>query len=165
MSKLKIGCILYIFFFLFSCVFFPWFPGGGYWTIMNIITVRENIKIMLNPDDSLLYDNRGMLRNEWGDVYGAESDFTKMIEILTKNNEFSNNLANAYDQRCLVYRRRGDIESDHSNLDQAMKFYQLAIKDCYQAADIFQKVGNTSASESVLFNIQFVKKKLSQLQK
>ncbi|WP_324282077.1 hypothetical protein VKI21_15705 [Cyanobacterium aponinum UTEX 3222] len=163
MQKLKTGFLVYMLFFLFSCVTFPWFPGGGYWTIIHIITIKDNLQIVFNPNDYLLYKNRGVLRREWGYLSGAKSDFTEAIEILRKKQQFNNSLASAYDSRASVLERLGDQQVSLNNLDQAKKLYQLSINDSYQAVTIFRSVGNISASNSVQFYVKYVEQKLSKI--
>jgi tetratricopeptide (TPR) repeat protein len=55
-----------------------------------------NSSISQNPHNSLLYNNRGNLKNTKGDFQGAIEDFTQAIELTPDSPDFYYNRGNAY---------------------------------------------------------------------
>jgi tetratricopeptide (TPR) repeat protein len=126
-----------------------------------------NSAISQNPDNALMYNNRGYVKVDIGDFQEAINDFTKAIEL-------NPNFALAYNNRGLAYSAIGDLERaikeygkaielnpnfalaylnrgnayrNKGDLDKAIKYYDKAIELNPNDANAYNNRGNVYYNE------------------
>lgn len=87
-------------------------------------TSREDQAIRLNSNDAAAYYNRGAIRREHRNRWGAIADFTEVIRINCRNPEAFYNVAGAYYNRGQEYRILGNREKALSDYQKAAALYQ-----------------------------------------
>jgi tetratricopeptide (TPR) repeat protein len=86
-----------------------------------------NAAISQNPDNALMYNNRGYVKVDIGDFQEAINDYTKAIEL---NPNFA-----------LFYYNRGNAYSDKRDLENAIKDYDKVIELNPDNADAYNNRG------------------------
>jgi Flp pilus assembly protein TadD, contains TPR repeats len=93
-----------------------------------------NFAISQNPDNALMYNNRGYVKVNIGDFQEAINDYTKAIEL---NPNFA-----------LFYYNRGNAYSDKSDLENAIKDYDKVIELNPDDADAYNNRGIAYSDKS-----------------
>jgi tetratricopeptide (TPR) repeat protein len=88
-----------------------------------------NSSISQNPDNPLMYNNRGYVKDNRSDFQGAINDYTKAIEL---NPNFA-----------LAYYNRGNTYGSKGDLAEAIKDYDKAIELNPNDANTYYNRGNT----------------------
>jgi tetratricopeptide (TPR) repeat protein len=102
--------------------------NGGYFCVLALLSSLTFIKsrsysdpitfynsaISQNPDNVLMYINRGYARDSRNDFQGAIEDFTKAIDL-------SPNYAVSYNDRGSVYSAKGDLKRAINDFDKAIE--------------------------------------------
>ena len=88
-----------------------------------------NSAISQNPDNALMYTNRGAIKVNMGDLQGAINDFTKAIELKPED--------------AIAYNNRGIAYSSKGNLEKAIRDYNKAIELNPDYAGVYNNWGNT----------------------
>jgi tetratricopeptide (TPR) repeat protein len=121
-----------------------------------------NSSISQNPNNALMYTNRGAIKVNMGDLQGAIGDFTKAIELKPGDAVAYNDRGIAYSSTgrlemaiddfdkaielnpnyAGVYNNWGNIYKDKGDLDKAIKKYDKAIELNPNYADAYSNRGN-----------------------
>ena len=128
-----------------------------------------NTAISQNPDNALMYNNRGYIKFTTGHFKEAIKDYTKAIELnpnfarfyYNRGNAYSDNRdlenaindydkvirlkpdeADAYNNRGVAYKNRGILYSDKSDLEKAIKDYDKVIELKPYDADAYNNRGS-----------------------
>ena len=115
--------------------------NGGYFCVLALLSSLTFIKsrsysdpitfynsaISQNPNNPLVFNNRGYVKENSGDFQGAIEDFTKAIML-------SPGYAVAYDNRGIAYSAMGDLEN-------AIKDFHKAIESNHHYAEAFNNLG------------------------
>ena len=102
--------------------------NGGYMSVLALLCLLTFIKsrpysdpvtfydsaISQNPGNALMYNNRGYVKQNLGDIRGAINDYTKAISL-------SPGYAVAYDNRGIAYSAVGDAEDAVKDFDKAIE--------------------------------------------
>ena len=92
-----------------------------------------NSSISQNPDNALMYTNRGAIKVNMNDLHGAIDDFTKAIVLSPED--------------AVAYNNRGVAYSSIGQLEKAIKDYDKAIELNPDYAGIYNNWGNAYKAE------------------
>ncbi len=92
-----------------------------------------NSSISQNPDNALMYTNRGAVKVKIGDFQGAINDFTKAIVLSPED--------------AVAYSNRGVAYSSMGHLERAIKDYDKAIELNPNYAGVYNNWGNAYKAE------------------
>jgi len=95
-----------------------------------------NSSISQNPDNALMYTNRGAIKVNMGDLQGAINDFTKAIVLSPED--------------AVAYNNRGVAYSSIGHLERAIKDYDKAIELNPNYAGVYNNWGNVYKAEGDL---------------
>ena len=95
-----------------------------------------NSSISQNPNNVLMYTNRGVVKVKMGDFQGAINDFTKAIELRPED--------------AIAYSNRGVAYSSIGHLERAVKDYGKAIELNPDYAGVYNNWGKTCQAEGDL---------------
>jgi tetratricopeptide (TPR) repeat protein len=94
-----------------------------------------NKAIELEPNDDVLYSNRGMFFANSGDIERALSDYNKAIEINSKNPV-------TYDNRGFLKAQTGDTQGALSDYSQAIRIDKNFHPSYNNRAKLYESVGD-----------------------
>jgi tetratricopeptide (TPR) repeat protein len=123
---------------------------------------EANEAIAKNPNDISAYFKRADARSRWGNRSGAILDFTKVIQLSDRNNIYLLNIAldDVYYRRGQEYNSYGYSHQLDKKIDQAKRYYELAIADYRNSANLSQKSGDAFWYQQSLDSLHKVEKQL-----
>ncbi|MEM6713786.1 MAG: hypothetical protein AAF622_01800 [Cyanobacteria bacterium P01_C01_bin.147] len=117
-------------------------------------TFNHSVSIWRNPEDQVLYYQRGQLRQMYGNHRGAVSDFNEVVKIATQIEDSSIDPAASYASRGQAYYLLAN--SPFLRREKKKEYCNLAIVDYRKAAELFRKSDNSSSADIADQKIKFI---------